>query len=171
MSFKRKFFYFIYNFLGKYLPRTYMPYAFGSGRFRRFLIENSVDCCGDGLVLQSNVLISPFVEIGKNVEINEFCRIRSNVSIGDDVLIAPNVQLISVNHRFSDLKLPISRQGEDQGFIVIGDGAWIGTASIILPNVRIGKGSIVGAGSIVTKDVSDYSIVGGNPAKFIKSRC
>ena len=167
---KRKFFYLIYNIVGKYLPRTYMPYSFGSKYIRYFLLKNSINRCGKHLIVQSNVLISPFIEIGDNAEINEYVRIRANVKIGNNVLIAPNVQLISINHEFSDITVPINLQGEKKGFIEIGDDVWIGTGAIVLPNLKIGKGSIIGAGAIVTKDVPEYAIVGGNPAKIIKYR-
>jgi len=90
-SIKKKFFYLIYNIFGKILPRTYMPYSLGSKYIRHFLIRNCVRQCGRNVKIETNVLMSPFVEIGDNVEINENCRIRENVKIGNDVLIAPNV--------------------------------------------------------------------------------
>lgn len=170
MTLYRKFFYLFYNLFAKKLPQTYMPYSFGSKYIRFFFIKNSINRCGRNVIIQSNVLISPFTEIGSNVEINEFVRIRANVKIGDNVLIAPNVQLISINHEFTDITIPINLQGEKIGFIIIEDDVWIGTAAIVLPNVTIGKGAIVGAGAIVTKDVPSYAIVVGNPARIIKYR-
>lgn len=170
LNFKRKIHYLIYNLIGKYLPRTYMPYSLGSKYIRAFLIKNSIDLCGKNIQIETNVLISPFIEIGNNVEINENVRIRQNVKIGNDVLIAPNVQLISINHEFSDISTPIRNQSEIKGKIEIEDDVWIGTNVIVLPNVKIGRGSIVGAGSIVTKDVPEFAIVAGNPAKIIKYR-
>ena len=61
-------------------------------------------------------------------------------------------------------------QGSTRKWVIIEDDVWIGTRAIILPGTRIGKGSIIGAGSVVTKDVPQYSIVGGNPARILKTR-
>ena len=160
----------MYNLFAKQMPRTYMPYSFGSGYIRHLIVKNFIDQCGKNLKIQTNVLISPHVEIGNDVEINENVRIRANVKIGNNVLIAPNAQLISINHEYADLTIPIKNQGEKRGKIEIDDDVWIGTAAIILPNVKVSKGAIIGAGAVVTKDVPEYAIVGGNPAKIIKYR-
>jgi len=170
LSIKRKVFYIIYNMIAKQLPRTYMPYSFGSKYIRYFLVKNFINKCGENVKIQTNVLLSPFIEIGNNVEINENVRIRANVKIGNDVLIAPNVQLISINHEFNDIGTVIREQGEIIGYINVEDDVWIGTDSIILPNTIIKKGTIIGANAVVTKDTSEYSIFVGNPAKFIKKR-
>lgn len=170
MTIKRKIFYLIYNLIAKYLPRTYMPYSFGSKYIRSFLIKNFINECGENLNIQTNVLLSPFIEIGDNVEINENVRIRANIKIGNDVLIAPNVQLISINHEYKDTEKSIKNQGEIAGYIHIKNDVWIGSNAIVLPNTTLSQGCIVGAGSIVTKDVPAYTIVGGNPAKVIKYR-
>lgn len=170
LSIKRKLFYVIYNLIAKQLPRTYMPYSLGSGHIRNLIVKNFIDKCGTNLKIQTNVLISPYVEIGNNVQINENVRIRSNVKIGDNVLIAPNVQLISINHEYKDVTIPIKDQGEIKGKIDIADDVWIGTSAIILPDVKLARGAIIGAGAVVTKDVPEYAIVGGNPAQIIKYR-
>lgn len=170
LSLKRKLFYLIYNLVGKNLPRTYMPYSLASQSIRAFLVKKSIIHCGRDLRMESNVLLSPFIEIGDNVEINENVRIRRNVKIGNDVLIAPGVQLISINHEFNDISIPMKNQGEIKGKIEIENDVWLGTNAIVLPNIKIGKGSIIGAGAVVTKDVPAYAIVGGNPARIIKYR-
>lgn len=116
----------------------------------------------------------------KNIEINDFSHIGENcqiigdsgVYIGKYVMIAKNCEIISGNHEYSDYKTPLILQGMrlyDQP-IVIEDDVWIGNNVIILPKVRIGRGSIVGAGAVVTKSVEPYSIVAGVPAKFIRYR-
>jgi len=170
LIFKRKISYLLYNLIGKPLPRTYMPYSFGSKWIRYFFIKNSIEKCGTNIKIENNVLLSPFIELGNNIEINEYCRIRANVKIGNDVLLGPGVQLLSINHTFKSLDIPIRLQGEDVGTIIIGNDVWIGTNAIILPNVVIGNHVIVGAGAIVTRDIPDYAIVAGNPAKIIRYR-
>lgn len=114
------------------------------------------------------------LKIGNNVSFGENCSLYcgSGVVIGNDVLIASYVSIISADHEFSDSMKTIESQGEriEKKPIVIGDDVWIGTKSIILKRVRIGKGAIVGAGAVVTKDVPEYAVVAGNPAKIIKFR-
>ncbi len=118
-----------------------------------------------------------YVGSGANVIIGSNCQINENVrmidiKIGNYVLIAPNVQLIGgKTHNFSLKNIPISQQGEVyKGKIIIEDDVWIGASTIILPGLTIGKGSIIGAGSIVTRNVEPYSIVCRNPAKLLKMR-
>lgn len=86
-------------------------------------------------------------------------------------MMAPEVIILSSNHEFKDRSTPMIMQGQRREEpVVICDDVWIGTRAIILPGVKIGSHSIVGAGAVVTKDVPEYSIVGGNPARVIGSR-
>ena len=87
---------------------------------------------------------------------------RGGITIGDNVQIAANVQLISNNHD------PYERMILTCKPVVIEDGAWIGAGATILPGVRVGKHAIVGAMAVVTKDVPDYGVAVGNPAKVVK---
>ena len=122
---------------------------------------------------ESVTLLPPFyVDFGKNIRIGKRCWIqqgctffdRGGITIGNDVFIAPKVNLITINHD-SD---PENRSATYGRPIVIEDKVWIGINSTILPGVTVGYGSIVGANSVETHDVSPYTVVGGNPAKFIK---
>lgn len=110
--------------------------------------------------------------IGNNVGIaqNCFIQVRGKVIIGNNVIIGPNVSIFSENHIFENPDIPISVQGESRKGVIIKDGVWIGTRVIILDGVKIGENSIVAAGSVVTKDIPPYSIVGGIPAKILKYR-
>jgi acetyltransferase-like isoleucine patch superfamily enzyme len=79
--------------------------------------------------------------------------------------------LHTANHNFDDLSRSVTEQGwEDVGPMEIGRNAWIGMGSIVLPGVRIGEGCVVGAGSVVTRDLDDFAVAVGNPAKAIRSR-
>lgn len=107
------------------------------------------------------------ITIGKNVFVNHACTFmdRGGITIEDNVLIGPKVNLITTNHPIN----PAERRATISQPIVLKKGAWIGVGATILPGVTIGENSIVAAGSVVSKDVPDNTIVGGIPAKIIKS--
>ena len=109
--------------------------------------------------------------IGKNVGIaaNAFIAMRGKITIGDDTIIGPGVSIHAENHNFSNLEIPIRKQGATRKGINIGNDCWIGSKVVILDGVNIGNHAIIAAGAVVTKDVPDYAIVGGMPAKIIKS--
>lgn len=90
------------------------------------------------------------------------------VQIGNDVMLAQNIVVSGMNHGYEDISLPPSRQKDICKQIVIGDNVWIGANSVITIGVQIGKHSIIGAGSVVTKDIPAFSVAVGNPAKVIK---
>lgn len=121
---------------------------------------------------QNNIYIGD----GSKVQIGEFCRINENVflqgaAIGDYVMIAPNVTILSKSDQYSSTDIPMIQQGEtDEILPVIEDDVWIGRNAIIMPGICIGKGSVVAAGAVVTKNVEPYSVVGGVPARLIKRR-
>lgn len=124
-------------------------------------------------IMSGVVIMSPQkVEIGDGVLLNQYTRIggQCGVKIGNLSQLSYNVSLISENHAYSNPQLPIIRQGYMGGPIVIEEDVWIGTNAVVLPNVRIGRGAIIGANAVITKDVAPYTIVGGVPAKFIKYR-
>lgn len=108
-----------------------------------------------------------FINIGKNVFINHGCSFLDlgGITIEDDVLIGPNVQLITENHPIQ----PAERKALDLKSILIKRNAWVGAGAIILPGVTVGENSVVAAGAVVTKDVPSNTVVGGVPARVIKS--
>lgn len=119
-------------------------------------------------------LIPPFytdfgrnIHFGKNVFVNSACTFmdRGGIYIDDEVFIGPKVNLITINHDIN----PFNRNTTICKPIHIEKRVWIGVAATILPGVRIGENSIIGANAVVTKDVPSNTIVGGNPAKVIKT--
>jgi len=112
------------------------------------------------------------ITIGKNCFIGEFnvMRGQGGVSIGDGVYTGPMVQIVAVNHVYSDPNRPIREQGITARGIVIEDDVWIGAGAAILDGVTVGRGSIIGAGAVVSNDIPAYSIAVGTPAKPIKNR-
>ena len=114
------------------------------------------------------------IRIGNKTFFNINCNINASVGgvidIGSNCLFGPNVVLHSSNHRYRDVSMPVIEQGHDCADIHIKDNVWLGANVIVLAGVTIGEGAIVAAGAVVTQDVPEFSIVGGVPAKFIKSR-
>ena len=95
---------------------------------------------------------------------------QAGVTIGNDVRIAAHCMMVSANHRFADPDMPIRKQGLDFGPITIEDDVWIGSRVNILAGVTVGRGSVIGAGAVVTKDVPPMSVMVGVPARKIGER-
>lgn len=121
------------------------------------------------------------IQIGNNFYIGRFSQIECDTQIGNNVIFANNVALVGrYDHNFHQIGTPtrLASQIRDEDYnwkgisskVIIEDDVWVGYGAIIMSGVKIGRGSIVAAGSVVTKDVGPYSIVGGNPAKIIKKR-
>ena len=116
----------------------------------------------------------PIISIGDNVYINWDCHIGgiNKIIIGNNVLIGSKVMIIDHQHgeiTNEALKLPPAiRPLYSKGPVIISDNVWIGEGTAIMPNVTIGKNSIIGANSVVTKDIPDNCVVAGIPARIIK---
>ena len=111
------------------------------------------------------------IEIGDNSGIGINCEVRGPLEIGKDVMMGPEVRIMTSSHNTSQTDIPMCQQGHlPKRKVTICDDVWIGTRVIILPGVTIGKGAIIGAGAVVTKDVPEYAVVAGVPAKVIKYR-
>ncbi len=161
----------IYKVFAKWLP---ISYQFG-GRigkwFRKICGKLILEKCGKNVNIERGAHFSPRVTLGNNSGIGINASISGIVRIGDNVMMGPHCTTYTHNHAFDRLDIPMCEQGfqPDQP-IVIEDDVWIGGHVIILPGVHIGSGAIIGAGAVVTKDVPNYAIVGGVPAKVIKYR-
>ena len=113
-------------------------------------------------------------ELGENSKIGELNNIRASggaIIIGRNCLISQSVSMIAANHKIDKERLILEQEldAEKTG-IIVEDDVWIGANSTILPGVKIGIGAVIGAGSVVTKDVKEYSIVAGVPAKHVRYR-
>ena len=111
------------------------------------------------------------IKIGSDSLIGEYSVIRGQggVQIGDRVYTSPFTQIIAVNHVFDDPNRPFVEQGITAEGIIIEDDVWLGAGAIITDGVRVGKGAVVAAGAVVTKDVPPHTVVGGIPAKPLKT--
>lgn len=110
------------------------------------------------------------IQLGKGIFIGDYSTIRASknayIKIGNDTMISQGVKLISTNHAYINKDILIKNQDiiEQKKNITIGDDCWLGAGSVVLPGVNIGNGVVVGANSVVTKDVPEYAIVLGSPA-------
>ena len=112
------------------------------------------------------------LRIGKRSSMAAGCFIGCSglIDIGDDVILGPGVRIFSENHVFKSSASTIKSQGVERAIVRIGDDCWISSGVTITPAVSIGRGVIVGAGSVVTKDLPDYPIAAGSPARVIRTR-
>lgn len=158
------------------LPSNYFP-IFGKlfSRFRSnisHIINHQIDKSTD---LGRKVYIGNLqdIKIAPNSGLGNRFRMQNvKLTMGSNVMCAEDVLIIGGGHIYSSKSVPMKCQGElPKTSLIIEDDVWIGARAIIIAkNTTIGEGSIIGAGSVVTKDVPPYAIVGGNPAKIIKFR-
>ena len=131
---------------------------------------------GSNSLIKNGALLSVksgSLKIGENCAIGKRTDIiceNTKISIGDNVRMAAECFIITNNHNFESRELPIWQQGRSHKPVVIQDDVWIGRRVMIMPGVHIGKGCVISAGAVVTKDFPPYSVVGGVPAKIIKTR-
>ena len=163
-----------YYGFGRYLPNY--PFMIGR-RVRGTLCKGIFRLCGANV----NIEKWAFFGLGRDIEIGTNSGIgirayiggidgRGELIIGQNVMMAPEVAILTLEHKHNRIDVPMLVQGVSTSRVTIEDDVWIGIRAIILPGVRIGKGSIVGAGAVVTQDVPPYSIVGGVPAKVVSAR-
>lgn len=170
----RKFWLLFYYLVAKNLPDSYLPIVGGiSNRIRIFTCRHIFKKMGDVDIIQKGVHFGTGakVEIGNRSGLGKNALVPHNIIIGNHVMIAQDLFVVANNHHFERTDIPMIEQGSP-GFeqVVIEDDVWIGARVIVNPGVKIGCGSIIGAGSVVTKDVEDYSVVGGVPARLIRKR-
>ncbi|MBF0217287.1 MAG: acyltransferase [Candidatus Omnitrophica bacterium] len=113
------------------------------------------------------------IEIGENSHINQYCCVwaspGSKIVLGANLLMGPGVKIFSSNHSKESAKA-MNEQGWAEKGIVIGNDVWIGANSVVVAGVRIADGAVIAAGAVVTKDIPEYSIAAGVPAKVIGKR-
>lgn len=166
----KKLFFLIYLLLFKNTPEDYRPYSLFFPSIRSFLVKNYLSSCGINLRVKKGAEISFKSTVGNHSELGTRCMIQSNVQIGDYVIMGPDVKIYSRNHLFTSLEKPIKDQGKEYLKTIIGNDVWLGANVIITAGCRIGNHVVVAAGAVVTKDIPDYAVVGGVPAKILKYR-
>ena len=143
----------------------------GQKKLRALVAKFFLTRCGTNVNIQKNTKFSHRCTIGNNSGIGRYSVLHGPVYIGNDVMMGPNCTIYTQNHSYTDISKPMNLQGfSSERPVVIGNDVWIGGHVIILPGVKVGNHSIIGAGSVVTKDVPEFAVVGGNPAKVLKFR-
>ena len=166
----------LYYGLLRYLPHSTVPII---GKFSKKMREV---CChkifrsaGKNLDIGRNVYFGNGrnFSIGNNSGLGENFKAQStNLYIGSYVMMGPDILIVGGGHKNERVDIPMGQQGiMPRSELIIGNDVWIGARVIITGKVRkIGNGVIIGAGSVVTKDVPDYAVVAGNPARIIRMR-
>ena len=166
----------LYYAFARHLPKSTTPIVGKmSSRLRRLCCKKMFASCGDKLNVEQgayfgsgkDVRVGTWVGLGKNFTLHNCI-----LTVDDYLMMGEDVMIIGGGHNYDDLHMPMGEQGakEKTDLHIAGD-VWIGARVVILPGCRrIGHGAIIGAGSVVTKDVPDYAIMGGNPAKVLRYR-
>ncbi len=161
----------LYNGLAKKLPVSYAKGGKFAKWFRAKCAKQFLCYMGENVNIEKGAQITSTTEIGDNSGVGINATLHGRVVIGKNVMMGPECVIYTKNHSFDRVDIPMYQQGfSEEKPVFIGDDVWLGGRVIILPGVTVGKGSILGAGAVVTKDVPEYSVVGGNPAKIIYNR-
>lgn len=168
---KKKFLLILYYCIVRHLPATYFPMGMFFNSIRIGVLRGLMKI-GNHTKVQPGFKFGQrdIIVIGDHCQVNEDVYIQSAM-IGNYVMIAQHVAILAVTHNFEAIDVPIILQGSTGVKpVIINDDVWIGRNVVVMPGITIGKGAIVGAGAVVTKDVPPYAIVGGVPAKVIRYR-
>lgn len=168
-SLKKKIIYILYQLIPAKLPASrHLKLA---KKWRYLCAKSIVRSIGLDVNIERNARFTPQLVIGDRSGIGINCEVNGPVTIGKCVMMGPEVVIYTSNHEHGRTDIPMMDQGKSVVKpVVIEDDVWIGRRAIIMSGVHIGCGSIIGAGAVVTKDVPDYAIVGGVPAKNLKMR-
>lgn len=164
----------LYYGIARHLPRT-DAHLLGrpSQLFRAALCKHIFKRCGKNVNVEHGASFGSGkeVELGDNSGLGINCDVPSNVKIGNNVMMGPNCFILSQNHIIDDIHTPMRLQGfVKKGPTVIEDDVWIGRNVTFTPGRHVKHGTVIGACCLLCKDFPPYSIVGGNPAKLIRSR-
>ena len=165
----------LYYGLAYYLPNSYKWGIIGtiSNSFRVALCKRIFKKSGNISVINRCVDFASGrdIEIGDDSGIGEHVQIPNNTIIGNYVMLGRYTFVLDRNHEYADVTIPINKQGfKDTKQLIIEDDCWIGAFTKMTPGRYIKKGTIIAMGTLLCKDFPEYSVVGGNPSKLIKSR-
>lgn len=164
----------LYYIIGKHLPSSRCIFLGRiSCKIRFLLCKNIFSSCGRNVTIEKGVDFGfgYRIQIGDNSGMGVNSHIPDGTHIGSNVMMGPNCYIIVRNHRFDRTDIPMISQGyQDYKYVVIEDDVWIGRDVTILPGRTVARGSIVAANTVLVKDFPEFSVIGGNPSRLIKSR-
>lgn len=173
----KKFWLILFYGFANHLPNSYtMLVGKICNRIRISICRHIFKECGKVSTINRNIYFGKGqdVVIGDYSGIGANCVIPNNIIIGKYVMMGPDVYCLQPDHKTDDVNTPMCFQGHTDNYtgggIIIGDDVWIGARVTITKGRHIGNHSILGAAAVVTKDVPEYAVVGGNPAKILKMR-
>ncbi len=172
---KRALWYGFYYLFAQHLPPSYRYQPLGrlAKTCRHMACKRLFRACGNDVNVEhgANFYTGWEIEIGDHSSLGIDCMVPYDLKIGRDVMMGPGVIIVGENHRSDDCSTPMRLQGyRTYRPIRIDDDVWIGARAIILLGVTVGKGAIVGAGAVVTKDVPAYAVCAGNPGRVVRYR-
>lgn len=171
MSFKRKLGALLYYSLAKHLPPSYSGLKLGQKKLRAFCGKLMLKSCGKNVNIEKGAFFSPKVSLGDYSGIGVDAKIYGACTIGNYVMMGENCTIITRNHKFDRTDIPMMEQGfEEEKPVSVGNDVWLGDRVILLPGVHLGDGCVIGAGSVVTKDIPPYAVACGVPAKVLRYR-
>lgn len=168
--------YILYHGLAKRLPSSGWSLWPGRRLFRAFrgmLARQMLASAGKDINVEhgANFGGGTAIHLGDRSGLGLNSLVQSPTFLGNNVMMGPDVLILTNNHRFSRMDIPMMDQGRSQPkAVVIGDDVWIGARVIILPGSSVGRGAVIGAGAVVRGTIQDWSIVVGNPAQVIGVR-
>jgi len=149
-------------FIGKYCKKI-----------RYLCCKNIFLYCGENVNIEKGAYFGTGfrLKIGHNSGLGLNCFVPGDIEIGNDVMMGPECHILSSNHSFDRLDIPMMKQGNSTSRkTIINDDVWIGRQVIFTPGRLVKKGTIIGAGTVLTKDFPEYSVVAGNSSRLIKNR-
>ncbi len=159
----------IYAATAKLLPQS--VYFRPARAIRAFFARRICASVGEGVNIEKGATFGEYTTIGDRSGIGVNCELHGEVHIGDDVMMAPECVFYTRNHKVDRIDVPMNKQGATESkSITIGNDVWIGRRSMFMPGVSVGNHSIVAAGTVVTKSFPQNSVIGGVPARLIKTR-
>ena len=166
---RRKIYFALYKLSASWLPISQRSRL--SKKLRTFWAKRIVCHAGKNVNIERGAVFTPGLSIGDNSGIGIRCEVYGNVTIGNDVMMGPEVVIYTSGHAHERTDVSMRLQGDsEERPVVIGNDVWIGRRAMIMPGVTIGDGCIIAAGAVVTKDVPEYTVAAGVPAKVVRDR-
>lgn len=158
----------------RYLPPSTTPLIGCLCKKLRYIVCKGIfKKCGKNVNIERGAFFASGanIEIGDNSGIGINATVPGDIIIGKNVMMGPNCYILNINHNFSNTDIPMREQGSsEKKQTIIEDDVWIGRNVVFTPGRIVKKGSIVAIGCVLCKDFPEYSIIGGNPSKLIRSR-